>query len=406
MDKTTKTLIIVMFISLIILGALASRLPDDKKKPDETPVATAAPTMAPVSNKPSAEPYVIYVTPTPVSGSTEPVYVAEYATPTDIPAYQPIETVPTFYVPPTATPLPTPTAIPTPTAVPTPTIAGSMGTPTAAPSNSSIKVTFINVGQGDSTLIMDNGSAMMIDTGPKEAVGTIEAILNENGVSRIDTMVLTHPDADHIQGAITLLDDYTVGNIYMPDYTKDNGTNRRLLGKIDQYQIPVHRPEVGAYIPFGAASYQMLGPFLNEIPYYEEERDLANYYSIVIKLTNGADTFLFMGDAPGAETDAILNAGFDVSAKVFKAAHHGSANEGCNNNALWKAVNPESVVISCGLYNDHGHPHEEVMNEAKKRGCKLFRTDLQGTISCTSTGNGIIWDIEPTNDYRNGRAIY
>lgn len=395
MKQAKKILIISIVILGILLLVLAGSSGDKKKTvknqhpyPTYTTANTSTPTPTPLGT------IYIYATPTPAEydaySHTDPTPADGYAytdPPTEEQSYSPTEPIVSDYQP---------ADTPTPTPSPAPVYTGS----------SEVKVYFINVGQGDSTLIIDNGSAMMIDTGPKEAVGTIEAVLNENSINRIDTMVLTHPDADHIQGAITLLDDYTVGNIYMPDYSKDNGTNRRLLSKIDQYQIPVYRPEAGAYIPFGTASYQMLGPILGSIPYYEEERDLANFYSIVIKLTNGADTFMFMGDAPGAETDAILNAGFDVNAKVIKAAHHGSANEGCNNDALWRAVNPESVVISCGLYNDHGHPHEEIMNEAKKRGCKLFRTDLQGTVSCTSTGNGILWNTEPANDYRNGRAMY
>lgn len=387
--KLIGILAIIMTVLILILAGLI--------KNDERPVKTQSGytqrvAMNTVTPSPTMGSIYIYATPTPLGydaySYSDPVQTEDYTDPyTEEQSYSPAEPIVSDYQP---------ADTPTPFPSPAPVYTGS----------SEIKVYFINVGQGDATLIIDNGSAMMIDTGPREAAGTIEAVLNENGISRIDTMVLTHPDADHIQGAITLIKDYTIGAIYMPDYSKDTGTYAYLMDMIYKYNVPVYRPEAGAYIPFGTASYQILGPILGAIPYYEEERDLANFYSIVVKLTNGADSFLFMGDAPGAETDAILNAGFDVSAKVFKAAHHGSANEGCNNDALWRAVNPEAVVISCGLYNDHGHPHEEVMNEAMKRGCKLFRTDLQGTISCVSTGNGIIWNMEPSGDYRNGRSIY
>lgn len=392
MNDNKKLIGILAIIMTVLILILAGLIKNDEKPAKTQSGYTQRVAMNTVTPSPTMGSIYIYATPTPLGydaySYSDPVQTEDYTDPyTEEQSYSHAEPLVSDY-------LPTDTSTPSPS--PAPVYTGA----------SEIKVYFINVGQGDATLIIDNGSAMMIDTGPREAAGTIEAVLNENGISRIDTMVLTHPDADHIQGAITLIKDYTIGAIYMPDYSKDTGTYAYLMDMIYKYNVPVYRPEAGAYIPFGTASYQIFGPILGSIPYYEEERDLANFYSIVVKLTNGADSFLFMGDAPGAETDAILNAGFDVSAKVFKAAHHGSANEGCNNDALWRAVNPEAVVISCGLYNDHGHPHEEVMNEAMKRGCKLFRTDLQGTVSCVSTGNGIIWNMDPSGDYRNGRSIY
>lgn len=394
MKKKIPVLIISFIILMILLLALAGSS-NDKKKTTKSQSQYNTTNLAPASYTPTPTQFdtiYVYATPTPIgydaySYTEQPTAdgyaynegFTEDASPThpeaDFSEYLPTDT-------------------------PTPAQAQVyMGT-------SELKVSFINVGQGDCTLIQDNGSAMLIDTGPKEAVGSIEAILNDNGLSTIDTMVLTHPDADHIQGAINLIRDYDVKAIYMPNYAKMTGTYSYLMDTINKYQVPVIYPENGSYIPFGTASYQILGPILDAIPYYEEERDLANFYSIVIKVTNGADTFLFTGDAPGAETDAILKAGFDVSAKVLKASHHGSANEGCNNEALWNAVSPDAVVISCGLYNDHGHPHEEVMDMIQKRGCKLFRTDLQGTFYCISTGSGISWSTAPSQDYRYGRAMY
>ncbi len=196
------------------------------------------------------------------------------------------------------------------------------------------------------------------------------------------------------RGASNLIRDYGVDCVYMPNRESDTGSYGYLMRTIDTYDVPVYHPDAGEYIPFGTASYEVLGPVRD----YEED----NSYSIVLKVTYGNDTFLFTGDATGEETDDILNAGYDVSADVLKAAHHGSANDGCNNEAFWNAVDTEAVVISCGFHNDHGHPHGEVMEMVKKRGYKLFRTDIQGTITCRSTGDGITWDIEPSNDYRQG----
>ena len=123
-------------------------------------------------------------------------------------------------------------------------------------------------------------------------------------------------------------------------------------------------------------------------------------------MINGTDSFLFTGDATGEETDDMIETGMDVRADVYKAAHHGSANDGCNSETFLGAVNPKYTVISCGYLNDYGHPHVETMAFLKLIGCKLYRTDLQGSITCVSYGNGSYeWNTNPTDDYRNGNSF-
>ncbi len=273
--------------------------------------------------------------------------------------------------------------------------------PTSVP-NDNFRVTFIDVGQGDCTLIQDNGRNMLIDAGPRESVGSIEAVLNQNGVSTIDALILTHNDADHIQGAINIIPDYNVQSIYMTDIERSTGTYYLLSKAIDESNASVSYPKAGVTISFGTATYEVVGPALDANTIYEEN----NSNSIIVRVTHGNDTFLFTGDATGEEIDDIILAGYVLSAQVLKAAHHGSAADGCNSRTLFSAVNPETVVISCGIWNDYGHPHGAILDRIRDRGCNLYRTDLQGTISCTSTGNGIIWDMDPTNDYRDGDQIY
>lgn len=263
-----------------------------------------------------------------------------------------------------------------------------------------VKVTFCDVGQGDSILIKDNSTFMLIDTGAYSAYDNLQSILNENKVKKINTMVLTHPDADHIQSAVDIIEDYGVGKIYMPTVESDSKTYQYLMQTIKREHIKVIHPYAGDTINFGKAKYKVLGP-VGTSSYSD-----TNSHSIIIKMTNGKDTFLFTGDATGDETEDMLAAGYNVSADVYKAAHHGSANDGCNEESFLASVDPEAVVISCGYQNNYGHPHRETMDLIQYYGLKLFRTDLQGTISCTSKGDDSIkWSQKPSTNYTNGNGF-
>ena len=181
--------------------------------------------------------------------------------------------------------------------------------------------------------------------------------------------------------------------IYTSVADSDSKTYQYVQDAIELYNVPVNYPQAGDTMQLGNAVYEWLGP-VNDV-------DDTNSMSLVLKVVNGNDSFLFTGDMTGKEMKDITG---DMSADVLKAAHHGSANEGCNSSELFDRVKPEYAVISCGKGNRYGHPHKETMQEIKERGIKCFRTDEQGTISCTSTGNGIVWSVEPTTDYHNGSS--
>ena len=261
-----------------------------------------------------------------------------------------------------------------------------------------VLISFIDVGQGDSTLIIDGGQSMLIDTGYYEAYDNVSTVLDENNVKRLDYLVLTHPDADHIQNTPEIIEDYDVQCIYMPNLSVEKAAYTNVIEAIVAHGIRVVNPSPGEYIPFGKASYEVLGPI-------SIDNEEVNSDSIVIKMVNGYDSFLFCGDATGDETEEILASGYDVRAKVYKAAHHGSANDGCNSDRFLDAVDPEICVVSCGIDNPYGHPHREVMTYLKKNVISLFRTDIQGTINCVSSGNGVTFDQEVTSVYTNGENM-
>ena len=254
-----------------------------------------------------------------------------------------------------------------------------------------VRITYIDVGQGDSTLISLDGYNMLIDTGTYEAYDNVQSTLSESGVNSIDTLVLTHPDADHIQNADEIIRDYNVGEVLLTNTEKDTKSYQDLNKAIEQYDVPTAYPTAGREFSVGNAYFTILGPKQDAI--YED----TNSYSIIIKMVYGNTSFLFLGDATGEEIEDIPKA--DFTANVYKAAHHGSANCGCNSSSLLSAVSPEYMVISCAYQNDYGHPHRETMQLAKEYNLKLYRTDLQGSVTCVSDGNTLAWSDEPSSNY-------
>ncbi len=302
----------------------------------------------------------------------------------------------------TPTPTPTPAEDVKISVLPIENPTGSGGAPTPYTerlNESSVYVAFIDVGQGDCILIKDGDEAMLIDTGYWTEEDTVIDNLDSAGVDGIDILVLTHPDADHIGSAADLVAYYDVDIVYMPSKGKDNKVYGYLARALEEFDVQVINPSAGTLIPFGTAHYEFVGPMT------DSEFDDDNSNSLILRMVNLNDSFLFTGDATGEETKKILAAGIDVHADVYKAAHHGSANDGCNSEAFMDAVNPSAMVISCGYGNDYGHPHEETMAYAKEKGLALYRTDIQGTIKCISTGHGIQWNVSPSTDYRYGRQI-
>ena len=119
-----------------------------------------------------------------------------------------------------------------------------------------------------------------------------------------------------------------------------------------------------------------------------------NSWSVGVLLQNGNHRFLFTGDAEeGAEQDILQN-GIDISADVYKVAHHGSNT--ATSQAFLDAVHPTYAVISAGEGNSYGHPHAEVLNRLRAAGVSVFRTDEQGTIVASSDGTTLTWNMSPS----------
>ena len=257
-----------------------------------------------------------------------------------------------------------------------------------------MQVHFIDVEQGDATLVTCDGEAMLIDAGDNTKGTKIQSYLLKQGVKDLKYLVLTHPDADHIGAADVIITKFDIENVFMSDYTKDNQTYNEVIQALDNKNYKWSTPEVGSTYTLGSATFTIIAP--------NEKYSDPNNASIGLLLQNGNNKFLFTGDAEEeAEADILAN-GISIACDVYKAGHHGSNTS--NTKALLEAATPTYVVVSCGEGNSYGHPHAEPMNNFRSMGMKLFRTDEQGSVVATTDGTEITWNCASTESWKAGES--
>lgn len=256
-----------------------------------------------------------------------------------------------------------------------------------------MQVHFIDVGQGDATLIACDGHYMLIDAGNNDKGTTVQSYLMSQGVEKLDYVIGTHPDADHIGGLDVVIYKFDCDTIIMPDVANDTRTYDDVVQSMKSKGYQTTYPVVGETYTLGGATFTIVAP---NADYGNDMND----WSVGVLVQNGNNRFLFTGDAEEKAEEDILNNGIDISADVYAAAHHGSKT--ATSQAFLDKVSPTYVVISAGEGNKYGHPHAEVLNRLRAAGISVFRTDEQGTIVATSDGNDITWNCSPSESWKAG----
>lgn len=256
--------------------------------------------------------------------------------------------------------------------------------------DSEFSVHFINVGQGECTLIKTPDGNMLIDAGENGYEKTVLDYLEAQGVDSLKYLVATHPHSDHIGGVAEVLDAVPTENIIMPRLSKNNTptttTYEKMLTAIKNSGAKLIAAKPGNEYSFGGAEFTVLAPF-------EQDENLNNM-SVVIKLTYKGYSFVFSGDAEKDVEKQILKAGYDISADVYKGAHHGSSTSNSKN--FVKAINPTYAVLSYEQDNSYGHPHRETIDLFNKEGIVYYSTADYGTIVFTVDNN--VLDILAVNN--------
>jgi competence protein ComEC len=245
-----------------------------------------------------------------------------------------------------------------------------------------LTVHFIDVGQADCIFIHSpDGHNMLIDAGNNDDAATVTSYLAAQNVVKIDVLIGTHPHEDHIGSMNTVIQNFEIGQIYLPKVSVNNRTFANVLAAVKQKGLKINSPVAGSSIALDSSvQVKFLAP--NSVTY-----DELNDYSIVLQLVYGETKFMFTGDAEQTSEKEILARFSDLKVDVLKVGHHGSNSS--TTAAFLKAVAPQYAVVSVGKYNQYGYPSQEVTNRLEQARVKVYRTDNQGTIIATSSGKAI-----------------
>ena len=245
---------------------------------------------------------------------------------------------------------------------------------------------FIDVGQGDATLIRTPEGDILIDAGENSAEEDLKNYLDLCGVDVLYYAIFTHPDSDHIGGADMVLEEYDVLNVIKPDFEKTTKVYTAMMDAIAAEGCKVYNALPGETYSLGEFDMFVFGPDPKN-----KELD-SNNSSIVIKATWGKTTAMLTGDAEKPAEESILRtySGAELGSMLLKMGHHGSRTS--STEAWLAAVRPTIAIISCGRDNSYGHPHAEALARIKPYvGENIYRTDLLGSIVFISNGEVFIY---------------
>lgn len=247
-----------------------------------------------------------------------------------------------------------------------------------------LKVHFIDVGQGDCTLIQTEAQNVLVDAGERGNGDAIIAYLRAQKVDSLDLVVATHPHSDHIGSMPEVLGEFPAKEILFANVpeklTPTSRIYEKLLDKIDSENIPVTEAAPGLRYDLGSgALITVLGPVSGDA-------DDLNNTSVVFRLDYGSTAFMFTGDAEKAsEREILAGSPRGLRADVLKLGHHGSST---STTQEWlDAVKPNIAVALMGADNEYGHPHRETVEKLAKADITLYRSDLHGTIVIGSDGD-------------------
>jgi competence protein ComEC len=258
---------------------------------------------------------------------------------------------------------------------------------------------FFDVGQGDALLVSaPGGKHIMVDTGPRSFGGGSAAAydvlpyLEQRGIRRLDAVVITHPDGDHLGGLPSILKEVTVERVLHSGQRVETDLYRKTRALLDQHDVSGQAVDRGDAFSVGSVRMQVLGPPSNPS---RQGIETENGRSVVLHLAYGETDVLLPGDVEArAERDLVRTYGHQLASRVVKIPHHGSSTSSTSS-FVRAAVDSPAVpkaVVSVGESNQFGMPSEEVLSRWKQAGASVESTAEGGAVWLRSDGRDI-WEV-------------
>ena len=252
--------------------------------------------------------------------------------------------------------------------------------------NAPLQVHFIDVGQALSVLVECDGQFMLYDGGNVDDGSLVVSYLQQQGVEELQYVFCSHAHEDHVGGLAAALAYFPAHHVYAPVTEAETKCFRDFVKYTQQQGLAVEVPAAGTVWQLGSATVTQLGP----VAQYSDTNDT----SLVLRLDYGSTSFLLTGDMEADAERDLVNTGANLKADVLQVGHHGSSTS--TSYIFLNSVLPEMGVISCGVNNKYGHPHEETLSILRDAGVDVYRTDLLGTITIGSDGQNYTVGTEHT----------
>lgn len=245
-------------------------------------------------------------------------------------------------------------------------------------------VSFIDVGQGNCTLLRCGGKAILVDSGEVGAAQTVINYIKNLGIDELNCVLVTHPHTDHMGAMTKILYEFKIDDLIMPEIPEEiiptNKTYEKFLTAVSDNAGNVIAAKPGETFSYGEMKLEIFAPL--------RDYDNLNDMSAVSRISYGDTSVMFTGDATTTVEKDLLKKNINYSATVLNVGHHGSKTS--SSEAWLRAVNPKYAVICCGVNNDYGHPHSLITKRLEELGIEYFETDLLGTIVFESDSKNFI----------------
>ncbi|MDL4842849.1 S-layer homology domain-containing protein [Aquibacillus rhizosphaerae] len=249
-----------------------------------------------------------------------------------------------------------------------------------------MKVHFLDVGQGDSTLIITpNGGTILVDAGSSSSGQKIVQYLKSAGIDSIDKLVATHAHEDHIGGMLEVMQNFEIGEVIDSGIEHTSQTYINYLTHIDNNNIPFKVPSIGDKVTIDS---EVDITVVNS----GEPGDDLNNSSVALHLVYDSFSFLVTGDAEEDKELKMVN-NFNIESDVLQVGHHGSITS--SSDIFINEVSPSFAIFSYGEGNSYGHPDSRVVNVLRNQGADIYSTAYNGDIVLTTNGNSITFNVNP-----------